>query len=176
MRPGQVVVVTGASGAGKTTLVRALEAQQLPGVDCHYFDSVGVPTAEQMTAEFGSPAGWQAATLERWIARLASASVSGRVAVLDGQVRPSEVRAAFARHGVGRGEILLIDCGHAAREARLRNERGQPQLASADMACWAAYLRGQADAFGLPILDTTELTVGRAAQEFIARIEVIAAT
>jgi hypothetical protein len=43
------------------------------------------------------------------------------------------------------------------------------------MATWAAYLRGQADALGLPILDTTHLTVAEAAEEFIARIQAWAA-
>ncbi len=37
-----IVVVTGASGVGKTTLVHALEAQNVPGVRCYYFDSIGV--------------------------------------------------------------------------------------------------------------------------------------
>src|SRR5262245_34469603 len=43
--PG-ILVVTGASGSGKTATVRALEARALPGVRCYYFDAVGVPAAE----------------------------------------------------------------------------------------------------------------------------------
>ena len=70
-------------------------------------------------------------------------------------VRPSAVRAAFARHGVARGEVVLVDCDYAERNARLRGPRGQPELATPQMDCWAAYLRGQADALGLPVLDTT---------------------
>jgi hypothetical protein len=78
-----------------------------------------------------------------------------RVAVLDAQVRPSAVRDAFARHGIDRGEVVLIDCALAERHARLRGPRGQPELANAQMDGWAAYLRGQADALGLRILDTS---------------------
>ena len=39
--PGEpgLLVVTGASGAGKTTLVRALDARRLDGVRCYYFDA-----------------------------------------------------------------------------------------------------------------------------------------
>lgn len=165
-----IVVVTGASGAGKTTLIRALEAQDLPGVRCYYFDSVGVPTLEQMSSEFGSPQEWQTTTTHRWIADLAANPDQAQVAVLDGLVRPSEVRTAFAQNRVRRGEILLVDCSHEVREARLRGERGQPELASPRMAAWAAYLRGQADALDLPILDTTRLTVPEATQALIARI------
>ncbi len=167
----RIVVVTGASGAGKTTLVRALEDRNLPGIRCHYFDSVGVPTPEAMIAEFGSPEEWQAETTHRWIAKLAKNGDPHQVGVLDGQVRPSVALAAFARCGVSRGEILLIDCSQRVREARLRDERRQPELASPQMAAWAAYLRGQADALGLPILDTTDLTIVEAARELTVRIQ-----
>ena len=165
-----IFVVTGASGVGKTALVRGLEARQLPDVRCHYFDSVGVPTVERMTAEFGSAEEWQRVTTRGWIARLAEDRDRGHVAVLDGQVRPSEVRAAFARSEVSRGEILLVECAHDVREARLRAERNQPELATADMRAWAAYLRGQADALHLPILDTTKLTVEQGVEELVVRI------
>ena len=162
-----IVVVTGASGVGKTTLVHALDEQQLPGVRCYYFDSVGVPEPAEMRATFGSAEAWQAGTTERWIAQLARNPDGAEVLVLDGQIRPSEVMAAFRRHGVTRGRIVLIDCSHEVREARLRGERGQPDLASARMAEWAAYLRGQADALDLPIVDTSALTVAEAAKTLI---------
>jgi adenylylsulfate kinase-like enzyme len=165
-----IIVVTGASGVGKTTLVHALEAQNIPGVRCYYFDSVGVPEPGAMRAEFGSPEAWQAATTRRWIAHLAANPDHTKVAVLDGQIRPSEVTAALAQHGVTRGKILLVDCSHEVREARLRGERGQPELALPRMAAWAAYLRGQADALNLPILDTTHLSVAEAAEELVKRI------
>ncbi len=151
--------MTGASGVGKTTLVHTLDAQRLPGLHCHYFDSVGVPSVTDVT--------WQQSTTERWITSLVANDTGDRVALLEGQMRPSEVRAAFARQGVSRGRILLVDCDHDARDARLRNERRQPELATPRMAAWAAYLRGQADALELPIFDTTHLTLAQAEQGFI---------
>jgi type II secretory pathway predicted ATPase ExeA len=48
-----ILVVTGASGAGKTATVRALDARGIPGVRCFYFDSIGVPTAEVMERDYG---------------------------------------------------------------------------------------------------------------------------
>lgn len=164
-----ILVVTGASGAGKTALVRGLESRHLPDVRYHYFDSVGVPTPERMVAEFGPGEEWQRVTTRRWIAELAADRARGRVSVLDGQVRPSEVRAAFARSEVSRGEILLVDCDPKVREARLV-ARNQPELATADMRAWAAYLRGQADALHLPILDTTKITVEEGVEELVTRI------
>jgi hypothetical protein len=78
--------VTGASGVGKTTLVHALDAQRLPGLHCHYFDSVGVPPVTDMT--------WQQSTTERWVTALVANDTGDRVALLEGQMRPSEVRDA----------------------------------------------------------------------------------
>jgi len=170
-----IIVVTGASGVGKATLVRALEAQNLPGVRCYSFDSIGVPEPAAMEAEFGSAEAWQATTTRRWIAHLATNPDHAQIAVLDGQIRPSEVSVAFRHHGITRGKILLIDCSHEVREARLRGERGQPQLASPRMAAWAAYLRGQADALDVPILDTTQLSVAEATTALVNQIRTWAA-
>ncbi|HVG45127.1 MAG TPA: hypothetical protein VM890_10370 [Longimicrobium sp.] len=149
-----ILVLTGASGAGKTTLVDALSALGLPGVGCYFFDSVGVPSPEEMTRLFGGGEQWQSAVTGEWIARLMRNDDGVRVAVLDGQVRPSVTRDHLVRLGARRWRIVLADCGHAERNARLHGPRAQPELASRDMDCWAAYLRGQADALGLHVLDT----------------------
>ena len=173
---GMLLVLTGASGAGKTTLTRALEAQRLRGVACHYFDSVGVPSTEEMIARFGSPEGWQRETLREWVRRLASDSGSAALHVLEGQVRPSEVLAAFADHGVRRGHVLLLDCAPEVRAERLRQERDQPELATEQMTAWAAYLRGQADALRLPVLDTGAMSAQEAAAQLRRRVEELLAT
>jgi adenylylsulfate kinase-like enzyme len=170
VEPPVIVVVTGASGVGKTTLVRELEDRKIPGLGCYYFDAVGVPEPANMRAEFGSDESWQAATTHRWVAHLATNPDRLEVTVLDGQIRPSEVLNAFNRYGVGKGNILLIDCSHSVREARLRRERDQPELASPRMSEWAAYLRGQADALGLPILDTSTLSVADATNVLVEHI------
>src|SRR5262249_52444498 len=61
--------------------------------------------------------------------------------------------------GVTRGEIVHVDCEPAVRRERLRLGRAQPELITPEMDMWAAYLRGQADALALPIVDTTSLDV-----------------
>ena len=165
MTPPIILVVTGASGAGKTTLVRGLEARSLPGVSCHYFDSIGVPSPEVMKRDFGGGAGWQEATTRIWIERLSRGP--DRVAVLDGQTRPSAVRAAFRLAGIRTEAIVLIDCAAEERNRRLLVDREQPELASAEMNAWAAYLKGQADALDLPIIDTTCLAPEAALEELV---------
>ncbi len=162
-------MVTGASGAGKTTLVRALETRALAGVSCHYLDALGIPSAEVMERDYGGGAAWQEATTRIWIERLSS--LTNRVAVLDGQTRPSAVRAAFRDAGLDHGAIVLIDCAGGERYRRLAGPRGQPELASEEMDTWAAYLRGQADALDLPIIDTTSLTPEAALDQLVALVQ-----
>ena len=170
-----LLVVVGASGAGKTTLVGRLAGLGLPGVGCYHFDAIGVPSADEMVARFGSGEAWQGWALDEWIAQLTRNEDGVALAVLDAQVRPSAVREAFARHGVVRGRVVLVDCGYAERNARLRGPRGQPALATADMDCWAAYLRGQADALGLPIIDTTGGTPEAGVAQLVGHAEALLA-
>lgn len=150
-----ILVVTGASGAGKSTLVRGLAAVGLPGLGCYELDTIGIPSAAEIAARFGDGEAFQEWALDTWVARLARNDDRVAVAVLDGSVRPRAARDALARHGIARGAVLLVDCAYAERNARLGGPRGQPELATAQMDGWAAYLRGQADALDVPVLDTT---------------------
>jgi hypothetical protein len=106
----------------------------------------------------------------RWIVQLQANADRVRIAVLDGQVRPSMAGAAFEKAGVARGRIVLIDRSHAIRERRLRQVRQQPELASRDMAAWAAYLRGRPNALGIPIVDTTDAGIEDATDALAALV------
>src|SRR5262249_37180408 len=152
-----ILVVTGASGSGKTATVRALEARGLSGVCCYYFDAGGVPPAAHHG--FGGPEGWQAVTTKEWIGRLAADPDGAEVYVLDGQTRPSFVGSAVEGTNSALVRILLLDCAPDVRHARLVGPRKQPELSNSRMNCWAAYLRGQADALNLPVIDTSDLEV-----------------
>ena len=155
-----IVVVTGASGAGKSTVVRALDARGIDGVRCFFFDSVGVPE--------DADEAWRVRTTAGWLARLDALDGAIRVAVLDGQVPPTTV-IDLARGLRRRVRVILLECAREVRDARLR-ERGQPELASDAMACWAAYLRGQADALKLDVVDTTGLTIDEVADRLANEI------
>jgi hypothetical protein len=158
----QILVVTGASGAGKTAAVGALDARALPGVSCFFFDSIGVPSAAEMEAEYGGGEQWQAAATEAWLRRLRELPDDVGVAVLDGQTRPSFVFGAAAA-AAGGVHVVLLDCSPEVRSARLRGPRQQPELDTERMDSWAAYLRGQADALGLEVIDTSELDIAAVA-------------
>jgi len=158
-----ILVITGASGAGKTTAVNALDARNVPGVRCFFFDSIGVPGVEVMEREFGGGEQWQAFATGEWIARLGAVPDDVHVAVLDGQTRPSFVFGAAGRAGSRQVHVVLLECSPERRATRLTDARQQPELASERMNNWAAYLRGQADALHLDVIDTTSLTVAEVA-------------
>jgi len=170
--PG-ILVVTGASGSGKTATVRALEARALSGVRCYYFDAVGVPSPERRGS--GSPEGWQAVTTKEWISRLAADPDGAQVYVLDGQTRPSFVRSAVEGIVGAHVRIVLLDCATGVRHARLVGPRGQPELSNSQMDCWAAYLRGQADALNLPVIDTTDLAIDAVVDALAVYVEQVRA-
>ncbi len=172
--PG-ILVVTGASGSGKTATVRALEARALSSVRCHYFDTVGVPSTEAVYRDLGGPERWQAVTTQEWIGRLAADPDGAEIYVLDGQTRPSFVRRAAERARTGLARIVLLDCAPLVRHARLAGPRGQPELSNSRMDCWAAYLRGQADALNLPVIDTTDLGIDAAADALIVHVQTLRA-
>ena len=159
--------VIGASGAGKTAAVKWLQTESGFRGACRFFDSIGVPTVEEMIEEFGSPDGWQEAATDGWVRALVDDPAE--LVVLEGQTRTGFIRAAAERHGLRRWTIVLMECSSDVRRRRL-GMRGQPGLASEDMERWAAYLRGQADALGLPVIDTSELTVAEAGAELEAHV------
>jgi hypothetical protein len=165
-----ILVVTGASGAGKTTAVEALDARNVPGVRCFFFDSIAVPSAEVMERDFGGGEPWQAFATAEWLTRLSALPEDVRVAILDGQTRPSFVFDAAANAAPRTVRVVLLDCSPEVRTLRLTGARQQPELATERMNNWAAYLRGQADALHLDVIDTTSVTI----DEVAVRLEALA--
>jgi dephospho-CoA kinase len=154
--PPAIIVLTGASGAGKSTLVSGLQQSGVAGVAAISCDRVKLDLPDN------SPEG---ATLEYWIRRMSEDSQT-KVAVIDTQVRPSCAREVFVRMGVRVGRVVLVDCMYAERHERLR-VRGQPELVNSQMDCWAAYLRGQADALDLQVIDTTRAEVAECVSRLV---------
>ena len=167
-----ILVVTGASGAGKTSAVQLLEKRSRPGIRCFYLDHIGVPSIEIMERDFGSGGKWQAYATNIWISRLAREGLGGQVNILDGQTRPAFVHSALDASGNPKCRIVLFDCSPSARRSRLER-RGQPELASLQMDTWATFLRNQAEEFGIPIIETTNLTIEMAADAIEDQVELL---
>lgn len=152
------VLLTGASGSGKTAVAHAFE-RLYPGVHVFRFDTIGVPSAEVM-ATYGpghQPGGaWQWAMTLEWFARVAPLVRQGKRVLFEGQMRLAFVVEASVLFDL-RPYILLMDCDDATRTGRLQGERGQPELADAQMMSWAHYLREEAKGLGVEILNTSAL-------------------
>src|SRR5947207_15555597 len=93
MKPALLFVI-GASGAGKTAAVQALDARALPGVQCHHLNSIDVPPTEIMERDFGTGARWQAEATAHWPERPPAHRDAAHLAVLDGATRPTFPRTA----------------------------------------------------------------------------------
>ena len=163
----RVEFLIGASGAGKTAVALEIERRGNWSGAVHYFDRVGVPSAEEMERDYGGGEGWQRWATKRWVAELAGND--RQLQLLEGQTRPSFILEAAAAHPALEPLIVLLDCTPEVRGQRL-DGRGQPELANHQMNTWAAYLRGQADALGLPVIDTGDLSV----HEVADRVEELA--
>ena len=153
------MILTGASGAGKTTIARNVQERYGAECDVAYFDSVGVPALEVMRSEFGGPERWQRAMTLRWMQRIAPGVAAGRTVLLEGQMRIAFVQEAIGDAEIEVSRIILVDCDDATRMARLHGERLQPELADATMMNWAQFLRDEARRKGVEILDTSKRTV-----------------
>lgn len=158
-----IIVLTGASGVGKTTLLLRLEQLELEGIEC-----INCDRAKINGPASGDSSDYQAAILNHWLTKVIKDPVE--VVVLDTQIRPHIAQGVLQQMDFDRTEIILIDCDPDRRNARLRGERGQPELANAQMDCWAAYLRGQADAIGLTIIDTSEDDIENSLDALLAHV------
>lgn len=147
----------GASGAGKSALARQLASARPDSCVLHFDEIIG----ELGLWSEGEAEAWQRrATLEwcRRIARLPAAHV-----LLDGQTRHAFAAEGCAAASIEQWQMVLIHCGAEERAARLRG-RGEPELIQPEMQAWADWLLRDAQARGMPILDTTELSLARARQ------------
>ena len=153
-----IYFITGSTGAGKTTLLKGVVKAACPNLSAHHLDDLGIPTVEEMNARYGGPANWQAYNVRRWIENVIQTDGADLV-VLDGQARPSIIMDAANEAGFSAIHVTLIDGSHAERRRRLLVERTQPELDMLDTYAWAAYLRGQADALKLEIIDTTGMSL-----------------
>jgi ABC-type branched-subunit amino acid transport system ATPase component len=159
-----VVILLGASGAGKTTIAETIASRYADTVEVFHFDRIGVPTLAEMIADYGSPEAWQRAKTFDWIFRLSAAARRGRHILFEGQTRFSSVSEAALAAGLLDHVAILVDCDDETRCGRLSIDRKQPELADRHMMDWARFLRTEATSGGHEILDTSAQSVDASAR------------
>ena len=155
----RLIILTGASGAGKTAIAKAIDDRRPKVADVVHFDHVGVPTPEVMIAGWGSGDAWQRASTLQWMERLARRPDQLTPLLFEGQMRFAFVEEGLRLAKIGNARVVLVDCDDSTRSNRLHRERGQPDLANPTMMSWAEYLRREAQAGGYDILDTSALNL-----------------
>jgi thymidylate kinase len=149
-----LLAVTGAAGAGKTTVLeelrRHVDTRLLPAIA---FDSLGVPTEDEMERCWETPRGWQKMMTYHWVYTTRQIYRMRPLVVLEGQFDPQYAIAACAAHRV-KNRVVLLDIDDKTRATRLAT-RGQPELAHADMAKWAAYLMENTRSLGGTVIDAS---------------------
>lgn len=154
-----ILFLSGASGVGKTTILHILQARNIDssGVFLH-FDSIDVPSSEEMIEETGSLQRWQEITTHKWVEKIVVEYADKNLVVLEGQANPDFVEAACHKFNVSQYAVILIDCEWETMSERLINKRRQPELVNADMKNWANFLREQAIRKNIPVIDTSYQT------------------
>lgn len=154
----KVIFIIGASGAGKTTAVQRLEEEGVEGVIMLYFDSIGVPSPEEM----GDPETWQREATIKWVQRIKEEYLPTTHVLFDGQTRPNFIEEACAKNGISSYKVILVDCTDHERIRRLIG-RGDASLANKTMIQWAHYLRRECEKRNWCILDNSLLDVNGSA-------------
>jgi chloramphenicol 3-O-phosphotransferase len=166
----RLVVLTGASGSGKSTIAAALRASRDRQIHVIHFDSIGVPSAAAMIAGWGSGEAWQEAMTLKWMIDIKALIPNRHPLLFEGQIRPSYLPAAMAGLAC-ECQVVLVDCSDEVRRQRLILDRRQPELASERMMRWAAVMRAEADELGFARLDTTSITVAEAVASVAKRFD-----
>jgi adenylate kinase family enzyme len=168
-----LVIMTGASGSGKTAIAKRIEERH-PWIVVLRFDTIGVPSAEVM-ATFGSghqPGGaWQRAMTFNWLERIASMVAGGKTVLFEGQMRIAFIREALTASKIENARILCVECNETTRTRRLTHDRLQPDLAHEGMMDWSQYLHQEAIEAGYEILDTTNLLLSESARYVLSILE-----
>lgn len=155
-----IFFITGASGVGKTSLVEGLKnkySKKNNWIFLH-FDSIGVPTLEEMIKKFGSEENWQKETTYKWIKKMLNEYQDKDVIIFEGQVNLKFIKDGFSQNNFSNYKIILIDCDEELMAKRLTHDRGQPELFNDDMKNWLKYLRNQANSFEVNIIDTSNIS------------------
>src|SRR5262245_52932570 len=132
----RLIVLTGASGSGKTAIARAIEARHADRVAILHFDSIGIPSPDRMIAEFGSPEEWQRANTVEWMANIARMPRRRPNVLFEGQARIAFLNDAIAAADLRDQRIGLGDCDAVTRQPHRTDNKRTADRAHAELINW----------------------------------------
>lgn len=152
-----ITFITGCSGVGKSSIVKELQNQ----VDDEqilflHFDSIGVPSLEEMIRGYGSPSKWQEQMTYNWLEIIVSKYLIYNQVLIEGQVNIDFILGAFKKFNVKNAKIILIHADDKTRHERLKLSRNQPELINEQMDSWAKFLFDQARKYNIRIINTSK--------------------
>ncbi|MFT4311867.1 MAG: hypothetical protein ACMXYF_01425 [Candidatus Woesearchaeota archaeon] len=148
--------MTGASGTGKTSLVSELK-NKFDSKDWEFlhFDSVGIPSTEDMIKKSGSIENWQKETTFLWIEKMLTEYKDRKIIIFEGQVNLEFIKLGFSESNFSNYKIILIDCNEDVMAKRLSENRKQPELVNENMKNWLCFLRRQAKKVNAAVIETS---------------------
>jgi broad-specificity NMP kinase len=119
--------MTGASGAGKTFLAQRLEKElEQQCIYVAYFDSIGVPSVDEMIEKYGSCERWQEAMTHKWVCTLALKK-DKPIVLLERQFNPQFIIDACKKNSINNLVLFVVHVEKNIREERLVELRMQPE-------------------------------------------------
>ena|SRR3990167_1050918 len=170
MNKTKIIFITGASGVGKTTLVKELEKRYASeDLSIFYFDTIGVPSVEKMVEEFGSCEKWQEHATHLWVEKLSKLADKGAI-ILEGQFNPYFAIDACRKFGIKNYKFVVVHADRSVREKRLIKQRHQPELVNDNMNTWAEFLKREVLVCNGSVIDTSYSDLERVLSELIVCI------
>ncbi len=158
-----VIIVYGASGAGKTFLVDSAEnAFSHERLEHVRFDRIGVPSAEGMIREHGSPEAWQRWATMEWVRRFVEEGSGSDLIIFEGQFNLEFACEACEQYEISHSRFVVLTVPDSVMAERLTVLREQPELVTDDMRNWSRVLRDQGERLGALLIDTSELSASAA--------------
>lgn len=166
----KLIFILGASGSGKTTVVKKLEDKYPNEYYFAYFDQPRVPSQEEVKEKYGDWFAWGIERTNEWVKKIKDNYIQTRVTIFDVHTQPANIDNACKEFGINDYSVILLDCSDDERKKRL-TERGQPHLINDSLLTWAQFLRKEGVNRNYSIIDNTTLTPEQGFEKVESTIE-----
>ncbi|MCQ0968842.1 AAA family ATPase (plasmid) [Paracoccus sp. TK19116] len=151
--PRQIVILTGASGAGKTTIAR-LCGEMAEGPTVFHFDNHRIPDGGVPHTDYTDKVAWQHHMVTIWLRWLKDHDAA--LILLEGQMLLPRLIEVLREEDLRNVTVILVECADAERAKRLSG-RGHAHLIGAGLDNRVLQFRADAEALGIPVFLTDDL-------------------